>query len=271
MNVLAVRNGRTNKTIITEDFFLKTAVAKDETRRTRLSRERWALALARTRGLPVPDVLEYAVRGNEEILKLERINAPNLTFYNVDVQSRILKRVGIDFSSKLKNISDRFGWPDEEKFLGTYATWKEFLSEFIERYGRRIVEKKIIPPVFLETVLAAVSEMQFYKNGADLIHRDIKEENILYLPESDQYWIVDWENALLGDGLFDLATYSGDYGRTSLWMALADGFGKENIKSRQYLLYEAAALIGTIDFYRKQNIESSFRIRSLDAIVKKLI
>ena len=78
-----------------------------------------------------------------------------------------------------------------------------------------------------------------------------------------KYWIVDWENSLMGDQLFDLAVYSAKFGRDRLWEGLADGLGNLGIESDKYKLYEVIALIGTIDFYRKQGINYSQKVRKL--------
>jgi len=85
-----------------------------------------------------------------------------------------------------------------------------------------------------------------------LLNRDIKPSNIIK-GEDESVWILDWENAILGDPLYDLALFGARYGHGTLWKRLKEGYGL-NSSSPKYALYEIIGLIGIIDFYQKYQI-----------------
>ena len=170
--------------------------------------------------------------------------------------------------SFLGQINDAgFGWPHSEYLKGEFEAWQSFLYFFVKKYGKRLTKNKIISKRMLDDFLKVVMEFEFETYQAFLIHRDIKLSNILQTQEGP--YIIDWENALLGDSLFDLAQYGANYNRNELWRGLADGFGFSEINTK-YIIYEAVALIGVIDFYRKQKLNYSFKRQQLYSLFQEL-
>lgn len=266
---MSIRKGRLNFTEITEaGLFIKKTIVPDETRIQRLKREQWALLVARSRGVNVPTVIDYYIDPEQrEVLVLKKINAKELTFYPNKFRREAMSIIGSQML-KLNSVSTKFGWPHPDVMEGEYNNWGDFLYSFTKIYGERIVNQGVISKETLFDLLRAIKMFDFQIKSASLIHRDIKLGNILCTHDS-QTWIVDWENALLGDALFDIATYGANYGRDYLWEALAEGL-KSPVNSQCYRLYEVIALIGTIDFYKKQGLNYQKKKRYLDLLIKKL-
>ena len=103
---------------------------------------------------------------------------------------------------------------------------------------------------------------------AFLVNRDIKPGNIIR-DINGKTWIIDWENAILGDPLYDLAIFGGNYGHGKLWKSLLDGYGF-TLPSLKYYVYQAVALFGTIDFCIKYNSPFVFRLKCLKENIAKL-
>jgi len=78
----------------------------------------------------------------------------------------------------------------------------------------------------------------------------------LIVDKNGAVWIVDWENAMLGDPLFDVAQFGASYGNNGYLKRLADGYGVNvDISSLRYFLYEIIMLIGIIDFCYKYKVD----------------
>lgn len=262
-NELGCRKGRINNTRIVEKIFIKTAVRAEHSKRLRLKREKWALSIARERGISVPKIIDYYIDDKgHEVLKLEAIQAKTLTTFPIELQVQVMRKVGSEIL-KLKSVSKKFGWPDPNTLECEFDEWGLFLYEFTKRYSGRLARIDILRKDFVADILKRISNFDFGIKESDLVHRDIKPNNVLCSEDLTKYWIVDWENSLMGDQLFDLAVYSAKFGRDRLWGGLADGLGNLGIKSDKYKLYEAIALIGSIDFYRKQGINYSQKVRKL--------
>jgi len=260
MNNTFIANGRINDTRIINNVFVKTAIRTEKNRHLRLARERWSLLIAKERGLRVPEVVDYYINDYEkEVLELQAIEGKSLSLFPLDIQAEVMKKVGLDLL-KLKSVSKKFGWPSHETFDGEFNNWEDFLYYFINRYGNRLIKHRILTKQEIEKLIDKLRKNNFSIRESDLVHRDIKPSNIVFSKQSSEYWIVDWENTFLGEGIFDLATYSGNYGRDNLWKMLAIGFGENPIHSEKYLTYEKIALLGTIDFYRKHRLDYSEKI-----------
>jgi len=257
------RKGRINNTRIVGGVFIKTAVRVEPNKRLRLKREQWSLSIARERGVNVPKVIDYYIdNGGHEVLKLEVIHEKTLTMFPVQSQVEVMRKVGSEML-KLRSVSKKFGWPDTNTLECKFDKWGSFLYKFTKRYSKRLINWDILQNDFVINLLKRISRFDFGVEESDLVHRDIKPNNILCTEDLTRYWIVDWENSLLGDQLFDLAVYSANFGRDRLWKGLVNGFGDLSVESDKYKLYEMIALIGTIDFYRKQGINYSQKVRKL--------
>jgi len=258
------RKGRINNTQIVENIFIKTAVRVEPTRRLRLKREMWSLLIAKEKGISVPKVIDYYIdHEGREVLETEAIiNGKVLTKFPIKLQIQVMKKIGSEIL-KLGSISKKFGWPNPDTLDGEFNAWGLFLFDFTKRYGQRLVDKNILSINFLENLLERISDFNFDLENSGLVHRDIKPNNILCTKDLNEYWLIDWENSLLGDQLFDLASYGANYGQDCLWKGLVDGFNSSAIMFEKYKLYEIIVLVGAIDFYMNQRIDCSQKLKKL--------
>ena len=257
--------GRLNQTIVGPEKTTKIAVMAEHSRQKRLYREQWALKIALSRNILVPPTIDYhinKINGKEiEILILKTIKGEIISFHETAHNIKAMYLVGCQLN--LLNLLGEigFGWPHPETLRGEFKSWESFLIFFVQKYGKRLLDCDIISCEALDNLLRKITNFSHCLIiSPSLIHRDIKPANILYA--SNGPYILDWENALLGDSLFDVAQYGANYGKTKMWQSLADGFGF-CIDDDKYALYEAIALIGVIDFYRKQKLNYSEKKRQL--------
>jgi len=250
-----LRKGRLNFTTINEDVVTKIAWVSDKTRRQRLNREKWALNIAKNQGLLVPVVVDYGhkiINGKKvEVLITRRIFGKELSFIPNTTNIKAMQAIGKQLSNLKPLVGAGFGWPGHKNLTGEFKTWKSFLLFFTKKCGKKLIDYGIISNELLNTFCKKIQEFNFEIAEPFLIHRDIKPANILRTNKG--VYLIDWENALLGDSLFDLAQFEANYGRKSLWKALAKGLNL-NYCQKKYVFYEIIAIIGIIDFCYKQKI-----------------
>lgn len=247
-----IRRGRLNETrFLNRDVVQKTGIIEETNRPSRLGVEAYALSLARKMGANVPQVLDYYRNNNgEEVLLLTRILGSPLTIEACLNDTNLLSQVGTQMS-KLDTGTTDYGWLDPYSSEGS-DSWKSFLSVYLERYGERLLREKIIEEKDFQKAQKGLEDVNLSLITSFLVHRDLKLDNLLK-DEKSLIWIVDWENAILGDPLYDLALFEVRYGKQVLWVSLAKGYGID-IKTQKYLIYKIIALIGLTDFFRKHNL-----------------
>lgn len=243
------RMGRLNQTkIMSDGTVVQKAIVKEKNRTNRLKRAKWALDIAKDRGLNVPDVVEYGIEDGVEVLKTKLINGVELTSCTEKVKIEAMKDVGNQLL-QLSSVGEGFGWPHPDTLIGEFRDWKSFILFYIETYGKSLLNSKIIQLGELEKIKRTVNSINLDLTSACLVHRDVKPNNIIN--SNFENWIIDWENALLGDNLFDLASYAGNYGHDSLWKSFAEGL-EADTNSEKYIFYETVTLIGVTDFLHKR-------------------
>ena len=84
------------------------------------------------------------------------------------------------------------------------------------------MENNLLSKKGLEIVVNKINSLDSNLIYPYLIHRDIKFRNIIY-SNNGKIWIIDWENAILGDPLFELAVFSARNGRNNFWRKLSEG------------------------------------------------
>lgn len=267
--VIKRRYGRLNITQFLSDKTLrKIAIVKEEKRPYRLKVEKWALEEARCRQVNVPIVLNYYVndKGNETLL-LVQINGTHLANLSLNSKCDALKSVGIQML-KLKSSLAGFGWINLETMQGEYTDWQGFLYKIFEIYGGNLYRYGMLSKNDLLNIKFALNSIDLPLKEPCLVHRDIKLGNIIRDMEG-KAWIVDWENVILGDPLFDLAQFGANYGHATLFEALSDGYGLtgNNFKNS---IYEILILLGVIDFCYKYRVNYERRLINLKHEINKL-
>ena len=79
----------------------------------------------------------------------------------------------------------------------------------------------------------------------------------------------DWENVVLGDPLYDLALFGVREGHRIFWEELVRGY-RLDITSRRYLIYEAIALIGIVNFHHKYGYGMENKLRDIQMLIEQL-
>lgn len=263
------RKGRLNFTqFLPNGTVKKTAVIKEENRPYRLKREAWALNVAKSQGLNVPKVLDYFLDSDSnEVLILEKIEGNTLDNQKVDVRERAMSLIGQQLV-KLSNVSKKYGWIDPNKMTGTHDQWKSFLLFFAETYGKRLVDSNFLSQKGMQRVINKINNSNLSLPFSFLIHRDIKFSNVICSYDG-KIWIIDWENAILGDPLFEIAVFGARNGRGNLWRELLSGYNFEihKLNYSVYDLYETLALIGLVAFLYKHSLCFKDKIKKLNALI----
>lgn len=263
------RKGRLNLTqFLKNGTVKKTGLIKEENRPYRLKREAWALGVAKSQGLNVPKVLDYFLDAvGNEVLILEKIEGNTLDKQKVEIREKALSSIGQQMM-RLSNVSKRYGWIDPDKLTGVYETWELFLLSFAKVYGKRLVDANLLNEKRLQKVINKINDSNLSLSFSYLIHRDIKLSNIIYSDDGN-VWIIDWENAILGDPLFEIAVFGARNGHGCLWRELLRGYSPEIYKSNHFLhdLYESLALIGLISFLFKYQLDFKDKIKRLNLLI----
>jgi aminoglycoside phosphotransferase (APT) family kinase protein len=263
---MEVRKGRRNiLEFVDAKIIRKISVIKEETRPSRLKVEAWALSQARSHGINVPRVIDYYLdEKGREVLVLERIFGKSLSLNPPKENTSYIFNIGKQLAS-LKNIGVNYGWIDSFLGVGNSESWRAFILTYTKKYGERLVKEKVLKNDQFQKLLKLVELIKTNIAAPYLIHRDIRLPNLIK-DDNGKVWIVDWENAILGDPLYDLALFGVRYGHGILWRSLKSGYGF-NLLLKTYDLYEIVALIGIIDFYLKNQIGCRGMIRRLGRMV----
>lgn len=266
---MKVRKGRRNiLELVNEKIVQKIGVIKEETRPHRLKVEVWALSQARSRGINVPRVINYYLdQKGREVLVLERIFGKSLSLNSSKENTIYLFEVGRQLSM-LGDIGVNYGWINPVSFQGNSKSWQVFILEYTKTYTQRLIKEGIITENDFLKILHAIGGENMDISTSFLVHRDIRLPNLISDSEG-KVWIVDWENVLLGDPLYDLALFGTRYGHGVLWESLKSGYGFDHLLPR-YILYEIVGLIGIIDFCRKNNINYKGNLKKLQRLIASI-
>jgi len=251
---MKLRNGRLNSTqFIDENTIRKIGVVPETSRPTRLKIEVWALKEARKRGLNVPEVYDYYIDSDgQEVMIRQYVPGHTLTRSVSLSNSECFQDIGAQMLL-LGRTAKKYGWIDPELLEGKDESWELFLRAYTLKYGQRLVDAEIIQDRHLQLLGDAFVKTDLNIGGSYLLHRDIKPTNIIQDLKGD-LWILDWENVMFGDPLYDLAIFGNRYGEGVLWNNLVKGYNLQAPLPDRYTLYRAIVFIGVLDFHRKQNL-----------------
>jgi len=267
---MKIRKGRLNITeFVSDEVIRKISVVQETVRPHRLKVEGWALSQAKIRGINVPSVFDYYQdKDGREVLVLERIQGQHLLWRCSQENIRCMSEVGGQILL-LSNapLDCGWGWINPSTMTGVSEDWQSFLLSYVQTYHKLFIEKNILEESHFQTVYRAIDSIDLSGLKPCLVHRDIKPSNLIK-GNDGIVWIVDWENAILGDSLYDLATFGVRYGHGILW----DNFVSRcelDFSLSKYTFYEIIVLIGLIDFYREHKINYSGRQKQLCRLIQR--
>lgn len=244
------RKGRFNTTIQVDTATIeKVAHVIEANRPIRLGVEAWALNIAKERGLVVPTVYRsFHDPEGREVLRLERIEGTPLDkISDYRTRARAMFDVGRQLLA-LTNVAPTFGWIDIKTSTGSHGSWRQFLIDYADKYVTKVTQHGLLASDLGQKLFQMTLELDNGPVRASLVHRDIKPGNLLVRPNGGTT-ILDWENAILGDSLYDLAMYEIREGQGLASSEFVKGHQAEAAsKTHRYRLYEAIALLGITDF-----------------------
>jgi len=249
--------GKRNIVEINSEYVLKIGEKFESVRPKRLFIEGFAMKKLEKYGLAVPKVLDYGhLIDGREYLKTELINGKVVTSKNLPISLfNIYKDIGSQFR-KIPLEFKSFGWINPETLEGEFSTWKEYLCDFVQKYGLRLCKLNLLEKNDIDIILKQV-EILPNLMSAGLIHRDLKPENIIFNPENKKIYILDWENVILGDPIFDIAILKTNHKNENIYRGFIKGFLNRplnNIEKKSINLYSIIAAIGILNFNLKNNL-----------------
>ncbi|MDP2631036.1 MAG: phosphotransferase [Candidatus Uhrbacteria bacterium] len=258
---MAFHNGRMNRVILLgNDRVQKTATRVELSRPCRLKVEHWALTQAKQRNLPVPTPLRHFIDAHGyECLVTSHIAGTPLSLCSRDSKRKGYATIG-PHMLKLGGVIEGFGWISPNEWKGEFETWQSFLQHFHQRYGIRLASQGILTHGHVSSVERAIEKLE-QPVESFLLHRDLKPANILR-DNKNGFWILDWENSILGDPLFDVACFGANHGHGYCWEELRKSYGLP-IDHLAYLVYEILAFMGIICFNLQHNKPIERRTASL--------
>lgn len=266
------RHGRLNVVnFINNHVVQKIGVIQENSRPHRLFVEKMALLAARAKRLNVPTVIDYYRNANNtEVLVLERISGAPITDEDNADNAKAMEEVGKQMRL-LKRVTNGYGWLKPQSFQGEFDMWSSFLTVYTKEYGLRLVKSRILDTRVLGKLLEVIRNSNLNIPAPFLLHQDLKAGNIMRDDDS-KIWIIDWENSILGDPLYDIAMFGVRRGQTKIWESLIKGYGVDATFSKtRYLLYEIIALIGAVEFNIKQGVKKTEREKRLISLLNLLL
>ncbi len=160
-------------------------------------KEQWAVAQARERGVPTPEILEV----DNQIIQ-----------YPYMVLRKVEGRVGNEASDRRKVVFQMgkylsminnvpthgfghvFDWSNNT--LSKRETWKDYLDkEWMAKQRIELLEKEeILTKDNIKKLKAAFKELELLDLAPHLNHGDMRLKNVLVNDESDIVAVLDWEN-----------------------------------------------------------------------------
>ena len=268
---MKTRRGRLNVTeFISDEVIQKTSIVKESVRPYRLKVESWVLAQAKARGINVPNVIDYYHDKNgREVLVLERIQGQSLLWRCSQENIKCMSEAGEQIRVLNNTPLDcGWGWINPFTMTGVSESWQAFLLLYTQYYHKLLLEKNILEESHFQILYRLIDNIDFKDSKPCLVHRDIKPSNLIK-GNCGKVWIIDWENAILGDSLYDLATFGMRYGHGVLWNSLVQEH-EFDFSSPKYIFYEILVLIGLIEFYREFKINYSGRQKQLCRLIQRL-
>lgn len=164
-------------------------------------KEQWAVARARERGIPIPDILEV---GNEAVpfpyMISEKVKVDGRPALEHPKRSKIIHNMG-KYASIINTIPTTgfghvFDWSNNT--LSKNKTWKEYMEKELEIDKRlEIFERgKIFEPEQMKKLKRIIRGMTKWDKSPTLNHCDMRLKNMMVDYDGNIIAVLDWENCL---------------------------------------------------------------------------
>ncbi|MBC7948884.1 MAG: aminoglycoside phosphotransferase family protein [Chitinophagaceae bacterium] len=200
-------------------------------------KEQWAVARAKEKGIPVPQILEV---GNDIIpfpyMISNKITGEESTHHKNRLQ--IIREMGryaaVLHTIPTKGFGHLFDW--SQNTLSKNQTWKDYLQCELNADARLAVlnRHKMILPKISRVIKKELINIRKWRQSPCLHHGDIRLKNTMVDKDGKILAIIDWENCVSSIGPFwDTSIALHDLSIEAQWQYL-EGYG---MKSKQLLGY----------------------------------
>ncbi|MGZ8509816.1 MAG: phosphotransferase family protein [Chitinophagaceae bacterium] len=191
-------------------------------------KEQWAVAKAKEKHVPVPDILEV---GNSIIplpyMISKKIEGKVATHHKCRLD--IIKKMGI-YAALIHTIPTKgyghmFDW--SENTLSKNDNWKDYLQcELKVRERLAVLEKnKMLPLKMAGKIRAELKKIKQWDQPPCLHHGDLRLKNVMVNDKGDITAIIDWENCISTIGSYwDTSIALHDLSIDAQWQYL-EGYG----------------------------------------------
>lgn len=191
-------------------------------------KEQWAVAKAKEKGVPVPDILEV---GNNIIpfpyMISKKIKGDVAIHHEkrLDIIREIGRYAALIHTIPTNDYGHVFDWSPNT--LSKNKTWKEYLDCELNVNARlEILRKnKILPPSMIGKITRELVKMRRWKQSPCLHHGDLRLKNVMVDQKGKITAILDWENCISSIGSYwDTSIALHDLSIDAQWRYL-DGYG----------------------------------------------
>ena len=270
---MKIITGKRNIVEINSQYVLKIGEKFESVRPKRLLIEKFVMEKLEKYGISVPKVLNYGIFvDGREYIKIKHIKGKKVSPKDSSVNLfGIYRNIG----NQLRKIPlefKRFGWINPATFDGEFATWNKYLYNFVQKYGLRLCIRGILKKSQIAIVLKYIKKLPDNFKTAGFVHKDLKPQNLIFNPRNKRVYILDWENAILGDPLLDVAILKTNFKNQKIYHGFIKGFlnrSLDNTERKNIDLYSVIAIIGALNFNLKNNL-SLREIYTLNEQIERL-
>ena len=245
--------GARNVVKIDEGSVTKIGVGFEPARPFRLGIEVHALKTALESGLSVPKVYEYGRNDlGQEYIVMERIRGNNVSEVDLKTPLDVIYNLVGKEMAKMPSDLTSFGWLDPKTLKGESSSWSDFISQHITKYATRLGNNGELDKDMVAKIIQLVEKNTPNIQAASMIHRDLKPLNLMV--NNEKVTILDWENVLLGDPLYDLGVLVSRFPDDErlikgFMIGLIDNVLDKD-QNRTVSVYSLVNLVGGLCFYR---------------------
>lgn len=166
-------------------------------------KEQWAVAKAKEKEIPVPDILEV---GNDIIphpyMISRKIEGEEATHHKCrwDIIQNVGRYAAMIHGIPTKGFGHIFDW--SQNTLSKNDSWKDYLEHELNVDHRLgiLTKHKILPDIIATRIKKELNKMRKWDLPTCLHHGDLRLKNIMVNKAGDITAIIDWENCISSMG-----------------------------------------------------------------------